>query len=74
MFSMLSVHDKNACNGIKWGREVLFPTNPDLANILGDMNFDFGIRYVLIPDFQIQVPRFPGRRVEEQKMCACRST
>ena len=23
------------------GRELFFPTNPDLADILGDMNFDF---------------------------------
>ena len=26
---------------MKWGREVLFPANPDLADILGDMDFDF---------------------------------
>ena len=25
----------------KWGQEVLFPTNPDLADILGRMDFDF---------------------------------
>ena len=27
--------------GPKWGREVLFPANPDLANILGRTDFDF---------------------------------
>ena len=27
--------------GPKWGREVLFPANPDLADILGDTDFDF---------------------------------
>ena len=30
-----------AWGGPKWGREVLFPANPDLANILGRTNFDF---------------------------------
>ena len=28
-------------DGLKWGQEVLFPANPDLADILGDMDFDF---------------------------------
>ena len=28
-------------SGSKWGREDLFPANPDLANILGDMVLDF---------------------------------
>ena len=27
--------------GPKWGREVLFPANPDLADILGRTDFDF---------------------------------
>ena len=26
----------------KWGQEDFFPTNPDLADILGDTDFDFG--------------------------------
>ena len=30
-----------AWEGPKWGREVLFPANPDLADILGDTDFDF---------------------------------
>ena len=42
----------------KWGQEDFFPTNPDLANILGDMDFDFDNFYFLdffdlkFPDFQ----------------------
>ena len=32
---------KMAWDGPKWGREVIFPTNPDLADILGRMDFDF---------------------------------
>ena len=27
--------------GPKWGREVLFPANPDLADILSRTDFDF---------------------------------
>ena len=33
--------EKIAWDGPKWGREVLFPANPDLADILGDTDFDF---------------------------------
>ena len=32
---------KIAWDGPKWGREVIFPANPDLANILGRTDFDF---------------------------------
>ena len=31
---------KMAWDGHKWGRECFFPANPDLADILGDMDFD----------------------------------
>ena len=34
-----------AWDGPKWGREVLFPANPDLADILGDADFDFENSY-----------------------------
>ena len=34
-------------DGPKWGQEDFFPTNPDLANILGDMDFDFENFYFL---------------------------
>ena len=33
--------EKIAWDGPKWGREDLFPANPDLADILGDMDLDF---------------------------------
>ena len=33
--------EKIAWDGPKWGREVLFPANPDLADILGDMDLNF---------------------------------
>ena len=49
--------------GPKWGQEDLFPTDPDLADILGRTDFDFENFYFGIfldpkfPDFQ--VPKFP---------------
>ena len=33
--------EKMAWDGPKWGREDFFPTNPDLANILGRTDLDF---------------------------------
>ena len=46
---------------MKWGREVLFPANPDLADILGDMDLDFDnficCVFFWIPNFWIS--RFP---------------
>ena len=49
-----------AWDGPKWGREGLFPANPDLADILGDMDLDLDNSNFLdskVLDFQ--VPRFP---------------
>ena len=28
-------------DGPKWGQDDFFPTNPDLADVLGDTDFDF---------------------------------
>ena len=33
--------EKIASDGPKWGREDFFPTNPDLADILGRTDLDF---------------------------------
>ena len=55
---------KMAWDGPKWGREDFCPTNPDLADMLGRMDFDFENSSFLIfwipnlwifrsPDFQI---------------------
>ena len=55
--------ETNSWDGPKWDQEVLFPANPDLADILGDMglvfeNFDFGVCFgSKFIDFQ--VARFP---------------
>ena len=34
-------------DGPKWGQEDFFPTNPDLADILGRTDFDFEIFFFL---------------------------
>ena len=55
--------EKMAWDGPKWGQEDFFPTNPDLADILGRTDLDFENFYVfdlLDPKFlDFQVPRFP---------------
>ena len=52
-----------AWDGSKWGREGLFPANPDLAHILGDMDLEFEIFYFCFfldsKFLDFQVPRFP---------------
>ena len=44
---------------MKWGREVLIPANPDLADILGNMNLDFE-NFHLRDIFGLQISGFPG--------------
>ena len=60
--------DKMAWDGPKWGREDVFPTNPDLAGIWGRTDLDFEIFYFsdfLDPKFlDFQVPRFPNSQIE----------
>ena len=55
--------EKMTWDGPKWGQEGLLPANPELADILGDMDLHFENFHVFafgdsnIMDFQ--VPRFP---------------
>ena len=56
---MFPVHGKIAWDGPKWGQEDLFPTNPDLADILGDTDFNFEIFHFLVL-FGSSISRFPG--------------
>ena len=64
---------KIAWDGTKWGREVFFPANPDLADILGDTDFDFENLYFsdfLDPRFlDFQIPRFPDSRLSSSYNC-----
>ena len=57
-----------AWDGTKWGQEDFFPTNPDLANILGRTDLDVENSYffhLLDPKFlDFQVPRFPNSQTE----------
>ena len=59
--------DKMASDGAKWGQEDFFPTNPDLADILGrtDLNFEnFHFFDFLDPTFlNFQVSRSPNSKV-----------
>ena len=58
---MCWVHGKSY---MKWGWEVLCPANPDLANILGNVDLDFENLYffdLLDSIFlDLQVPRSPN--------------
>ena len=62
VFLFFSVHGENCLGWPKWGREFFFPTNPDLADILGrtDLNFEtFYVFHFLDPKFlDFQVPRY----------------
>ena len=57
-----------AWDGPKWGQEDFFPTNPDLADILGRTDLDFENFYLfdfLDPELlDFQVPRFPNSQIE----------
>ena len=52
--------EKLAPDGPEWGQEDLFPTNPDLADILGDTDFDFDIFWLIVLD-----PKFPDFQVPD---------
>ena len=52
------------------GRAVLFPANPDLANVLGDMDLDFllnskilDFQVPIFPNSQTSVPSFSGSKI-----------
>ena len=53
--------------GLKWyekGKRGFVPTNPDLADILGDMDFYFeNITFLIFVGFQI--PRFSGPQISK---------
>ena len=52
-----------ASDGPKWGQEDLFPTNPNIADILGRTDLNFEI-FLLDPKFlDFQVPRSPNPQI-----------
>ena len=63
MFWFFSVHGENGLGLPKWGQEDFFPTNSDLADILGrtDLEFEnFHFSHFVDPKIlDFQVPRFP---------------
>ena len=54
--------EKIAWDGPKWGWESLFPANPDLANILGDMDSDFE-NFIIFGFWGFQNSGFPGPQI-----------
>ena len=61
-FALFWIFPVQAKNGSRWpqmGPGIFFPTNPDLADTLGDTDFDFENFYFLLfldpkfPDFQV---------------------
>ena len=58
-FCFVRSMDKMAWDGPKQGQEDYFPTNPDLADILGRTDLDFDIFYVF-DLFASQISRFLG--------------
>ena len=65
--------EKMASDGPKWGQEDFFPTNPDLADVLGRTDLNFEMCYVFLifwtPEFWIsrspdlQIPRSPNSQI-----------
>ena len=51
--------EKMAWDARKWGQEDFFPTNPDLADILGGTDLDFENFYFFV-FFGSQISGFPG--------------
>ena len=59
-FDIFSIFPAHAKNGPRWpqmGPGGFFPANPDLADILGRRNFDFGNLHVLMSEAS-QIRRF----------------
>ena len=61
IFGFFRSMGKIAWDGPKWGREVLFPANPDLADILDDMDFDCE-KFLFFHFLGSHISRFPGPR------------
>ena len=66
--------EKMASDGPKWGQEDFFPTNPDLADILGRTDLNFENFYFLVcwtPIFWIsrspdlKISGFPGPQISK---------
>ena len=59
--------DKNCLDNPKWGQEDVFPSNPEVADILGRADLDFENFYLFVfldPKFlDFQVPRSPNSQI-----------
>ena len=64
LFIFVGPWEKNAWDGPKWGQEDFLPTNPDLADILGDTDSDFENFHFLFL-FWSEISRFPGSKISK---------
>ena len=64
LFCIFPAHGKTCLKLPQMVPGGVFPTNPDLANILGDTDFDFENFYFL-DCFGSQTSRFPGSRFQD---------
>ena len=66
--------EKMASDGPKWGQEDFFPTNPDLAIILGRTDLDFENFYFFHflgnPDFGIERQKMRKSRKHAQNLAS----
>ena len=61
IFGFFRPTQKMAWDGPKWGRDVIFLANPDLADILGNTDFDFeNFIFLILLD-----PKFPDVQVPD---------
>ena len=58
------VHGKIAWDGTKWGQEVFFPTNSDIANVLGRTDLDFK-KFHVFPFFGSHISGFSGSQISK---------
>ena len=62
IFDIFWPTQKMGPDGPKWGQEDFFPTNPDLANILGRTDLDF-VNFIFFHFFGSQISGFPGSQI-----------
>ena len=64
IFGFFRSMEKMIWDGPKWDWEDLFPTNPDLADILGRTDLDFENSYFFL-FFGFQFSGFPGSQISK---------
>ena len=63
-FGFFRFMEKMAWDGIKWGEDDCFPTNPDLVDILGRMGLDFEMFHFFL-FCGAHISGFPGPKISK---------